>query len=340
MADISKITLPNGQSYNIKDTTARSTGKVSGVKGDKESSYRMGNVNLTPENIGAIPTGAVMSTNPFAGNRGSSLLYIPKIDNALYCADKRFNVNVSGDYSIFQGNATLFDGNYDSQVLRVIGDNQVTVSISFEDTNTGYFPGYPYGYIFLTFYHIRKPQSVTGRVYCNYEPHTVGWHNLQFSNNFGSVYVAKQSVYNISLIEITFNGAEDGDRASLAEIDMWLDRPSPRNTPFVSKYSAETLYYNLTAPKFIGDLQGNASTATKVNNHTVESDVPANAQFTDTTYSNATSTSAGLMSADDKNIVDGISSTYATKAESQNHIVASKTQPTDQQAGDIWLVLS
>lgn len=35
-----------------------------------------------------------------------------------------------------------------------------------------------------------------------------------------------------------------------------------------------------------------------------------------------------------------IKSNYATKIESQNHVIASKTQPTDQQVGDIWLVLS
>lgn len=43
---------------------------------------------------------------------------------------------------------------------------------------------------------------------------------------------------------------------------------------------------NITASKFIGPLQGNADTATnaaKVNNHTVEADVPSGAKFTDTT---------------------------------------------------------
>ena len=34
MAELSKITLPNGNVYDLKDTTARSIGKVSGVKGD------------------------------------------------------------------------------------------------------------------------------------------------------------------------------------------------------------------------------------------------------------------------------------------------------------------
>ena len=42
--------------------------------------------------------------------------------------------------------------------------------------------------------------------------------------------------------------------------------------------------------------------------HTVQSDVPANAKFTDTTYTNATTSTAGLMSAADKVKVDGMPS--------------------------------
>lgn len=53
MADISSITLPSGNTYYFKDTTARNTGKVSGIKGNSESSYRTGNVNLTAANVGA-----------------------------------------------------------------------------------------------------------------------------------------------------------------------------------------------------------------------------------------------------------------------------------------------
>ena len=53
---------------------------------------------------------------------------------------------------------------------------------------------------------------------------------------------------------------------------------------------------NVTASKFIGNLQGNADSATnasKVNNHTVNSDVPANAVFTDTTYESKAAASGG-----------------------------------------------
>ena len=49
-----------------------------------------------------------------------------------------------------------------------------------------------------------------------------------------------------------------------------------------------------------------ADNAGKVNNHTVESNVPADAKFTDTTYSNATSIRSGLMSNTDKVKLDNI----------------------------------
>ena len=54
MADISKIKLPDNSEYDIKDATARAQSGVTGVKGNSESSYRTGNVNLTPDNIGAV----------------------------------------------------------------------------------------------------------------------------------------------------------------------------------------------------------------------------------------------------------------------------------------------
>lgn len=71
MADISKIKLPNGTTYSLKDASSVKGVKldgtthspvsgivdlgnsaVTGVKGDAESSYRTGNVNITKTNIG------------------------------------------------------------------------------------------------------------------------------------------------------------------------------------------------------------------------------------------------------------------------------------------------
>lgn len=86
MANINKIILPNGSTYNLQDTISgyskvtvtpslssgtkiatitvdgtnkdlycqTNTNLLTGVKGDAESSYRTGNVNLTSANIGAL----------------------------------------------------------------------------------------------------------------------------------------------------------------------------------------------------------------------------------------------------------------------------------------------
>lgn len=55
-----------------------------------------------------------------------------------------------------------------------------------------------------------------------------------------------------------------------------------------------------------------ATNAGTVNSHTVATDVPASAVFTDTTYSDATTSASGLMSASDKSKMDGLG-TASTK---------------------------
>lgn len=75
---------------------------------------------------------------------------------------------------------------------------------------------------------------------------------------------------------------------------------------FVRVFDAQTWsawkeFYSELNPQI--NISGNAATADnakKVNGHSVNSDVPNNAVFTDTTYKNATITTDGLMSAEDK----------------------------------------
>lgn len=57
---------------------------------------------------------------------------------------------------------------------------------------------------------------------------------------------------------------------------------------------------------------GIVDNAEKVNNHIVEKDVPANAVFTDTTYSEATTIQSGLMSSTDKSNLDSNTSARHT----------------------------
>ena len=75
---------------------------------------------------------------------------------------------------------------------------------------------------------------------------------------------------------------------------------------------AKTGSYNDLANK-PASLPANGGNSTTVNGHTVLSNVPANAKFTDTTYANATTAKAGLMSNTDKVKLDGINITSGTQ---------------------------
>jgi hypothetical protein len=74
--------------------------------------------------------------------------------------------------------------------------------------------------------------------------------------------------------------------------------------------------------------------ATKFNNHTINADVPSGAKFTDTTYSNATTSAAGLMSSSDKSKLDGIASGAQVNAVA---CVAGKTGAVSLAKGDVGL---
>ena len=219
-----------------------------------------------------IPYGSeLMTTNPFAPARHGKAFYVSKIDNALYCADRRWAVDVVNNSG---GNASaLFDGNYETRLQAADGETMV-ITMDFsrgsEAQSNGYFPGYPYGEIIVSSYYLAHPESITGRVYCNYASQGVGWHDLSFaamdgSTNTATSWVARQSYYNISKIEISVTGKyhdttyQTGD---ITQIEFFLDRPIPTKNPFITKYGAEKLYYDLTAPKFIGALQGDLRSVT------------------------------------------------------------------------------
>lgn len=393
-------TYSAGTGLSLSGTTFSNSG-VTGIKGNGENSYRTGQVNLTPLDIGAVAkSDELQTTNPFAPNSLKGM-YISKIDNGFYAADKRWVID---GLTAFEA-SVIFNGNYESKII-ITKETSKTFTIDFENSeidvspynNVNCMAGYPYGYILLSFYNASVPESVSGRIYCNYEPHGIGWHDISFipaSDNTANacVYRGRQSCYAISKLEITINAGANTN-AELTQVEIHLDRPDSQRTPFLSKYAPETLYYNLTAPKFIGDVtastveattkvstpivetgntapsyfqterlrgEGNASTyyhaidfgksghnqvdfyeyggvfnfhkhtgATidagdtllgainnkgwdgKVNNHTVNADVPANAVFTDTTYSEATTATSGLMSATDKSHLDAIYNDYST----------------------------
>lgn len=70
-------------------------------------------------------------------------------------------------------------------------------------------------------------------------------------------------------------------------------------------------------------LPANGGDADTVGGHTVGVDVPANAKFTDTTYSVATQSTNGLMSKEDKKKLDGMEAAEALTTEEIDAILAS-----------------
>lgn len=284
------------------------TDTITAVKGDRESTYSTGEVNITPQKIGAVATnGSLLTTNPFAPESLKGP-YISKIDNAFYCADKRWNVTATNIGSI----SRLFDGDYEAQA-NISSGNTAVITMDFTNEPTGYFPGYPYGYIYISFYYTSIPKSISGRVYCNYNTQGVGWHDLTFSEtsdstNNATTYVGRQGYFNISKLEITIVARDNGN-TSVTEMEMKLDRPYSGRTPFLSKYQAETLYYDLTAPKFIGQLNGTAIlTGTPT--------APTAAAGTNTTQ---IATTAFVKTAID-NIINGAPEAYDTLLEISNYI--------------------
>lgn len=221
----------------------------------------------------------ILNTNPFIQR---ARLYINKIDNAWYALDKRHTVTVS----LYEANGTkvqdvdatlLFDGSYEvgysikegrTLKVHIKFDGQESSELS---DGTKVYPGYPYGLIILSFFYVNEPESVTGRVYCNYESQGIGWHTLTFSpgpkeantsNKPKIIYMAQQSYFNISELEIEVKGkALVGKQTRLTEMEMALDRPNSRRTPFISKYIKEKLYYDLEAPSFTASKFNGPSTS-------------------------------------------------------------------------------
>ena len=377
-------TYSAGTGLSLFGTTFSNSG-VTGIKGNNESNYRTGQIILTPHDIGAS-YGVNEVLNPFAPET-SYKVRIDRLENAFYFADKRWTVTATAtdsnnvETSLTSSQiANLFDMK-EGDLKNVPANGSLVITIDFGEN---LFPNYPYGEVYLNFYYNRPPKTVSARVYGKHTGTEFYWANLSCnidsrSNDRTCRYIVnQQSMYNMRKIEFTITA--DSETASLSDIAYYLTRADKnKDMPYVSKLRPETLYYNLTAPKFIGDVvetgntaqsylqterlrgEGEASTyyhaidfgrnnhnqvdfyeyggvfnfhkhtgATigigdtllgtindkgwvgKVNNHTINADVPADAMFTDTTYSEATATASGLMSATDKAHLDAVYDDYSS----------------------------
>lgn len=278
-SDSTKVDKVSGKGLSTNDYTTAEKNKLSGIatganKTIVDSALSSSSTNPVQNNVVTnalnyrINYGdALLTTNPFGGKH----LYISKIDNAFYAADKRWTVSgklYDAKTDEYKGDITniqeLFNGNYEGSVNIPIGQYAL-ITIDFNTEYAGQFPGYPYGDILISFYYNSIPASLTARAYCNFEAHGIGWHDLTGSYFNGSasstadvIYKFRNNSYAISTFEFKIYSKSD-ITCNPVQIEMNLDRPDPSKTPLLSKYRPETLYYPLTCPEFKGNLTGNAT---------------------------------------------------------------------------------
>lgn len=110
-------------------------------------------------------------------------------------------------------------------------------------------------------------------------------------------------------------------------------------------------YSSATIPTIPSSLPANGGNSATVNGHTVNSNVPANAKFTDTTYPVATTSANGLMSKDmvtklngvdagaNKTIVDSVLSSNSTNPV-QNKVIAAAVGSYDNKFSEMSRAIS
>ncbi len=117
------------------------------------------------------------------------------------------------------------------------------------------------------------------------------------------------------------NVAFTGDYNDLSNKPTIPDISGKQDKSTAVTHTANTAVGSATKPVYIA---ANGS-ATPIS-HSINADVPANAKFTDTTYSDATQSAHGLMTAADKKKLDGIAA-GATKVAVDSALSATSTNP-------------
>ena len=97
----------------VDDSIADLPSFVSGVKGNSESSYRTGNVNLTAANIGAVPTSRKVNSKALSSNITLSASDVSALPTDFFIWDtysKSVTVSGSGAYNFTMGTLTQHSG--------------------------------------------------------------------------------------------------------------------------------------------------------------------------------------------------------------------------------------
>ena len=336
MADISKITTLDGTTYNIKDATARATGKVSGVKGNAESTYRTGDVNLTPDNIGAAsksdaylkgnairnkntsvdqaPVYSTFITNLKTSEVQTGIRAIAGIGNYFYLAhlNSRYTIECNYPNSSY---TNLFTNDLSSDCLIPTTDLSttpfvltITSETTIDATDVTHLAMFVHRFDnsgALTDYKVELLTTGTNSPSGTYTWQTV-YQRTNVSDKINGLTIALNSTSYSYIyfkgVRFTISGATPYNstnssgfaynKIAICALQLLNTRPafSPANALGAldqaggNVFGATTFHRGITA-NVTGNLTGNADTATnasKVNNHTVNTDVPSGAVFTDT----------------------------------------------------------
>lgn len=142
-------------------------------------------------------------------------------------------------------------------------------------------------------------------------------------------------------------GTITGDKFYLKDTTWWADElPASADGYYywyvgqmVNGYQATLHAYHPIYYYDNGIKQYNVTTVTEVNGHTVNSDVPANAKFTDTTYDDATTSAHGLMTAAMVTKLNGIATGAEVNQNAYSNVtVGSTTISADAKTDTLTLV--
>lgn len=145
---------------------------------------------------------------------------------------------------------------------------------------------------------IARPKVYTTNVTSAYGD-TLG--SLRHSIDINAIGVAAVDTMLVLTSENASNVAFTGDYNDLSNKPAIPDISSKQDKSTAVTHSANTAVGSATKPVYVA-----ANGVATAISHSINSDVPANAKFTDTTYNDATQSTHGLMTAADKKKLDGL----------------------------------
>jgi len=223
------------------------------AKAANKPSYAFSEITNKPTTLAgygitdAIPYSEILSTVNSFDNRQ---LWLHEVSNTFWAAHIRYDVTQTG---VSGGLVNCFDGSFASTNIIPAGSTGV-ITIAGKNGSRMFNSGYPYGYLEIAFYNVNIPESVSVRVYSDYGSRT-GWHDIQMTNvsklNDTALYRGfNGNIYGVTQIEITITAKQENP-TWITQISFFQSRGTLDQMAVFNKSIAQTLYHNLTAPKYI-----------------------------------------------------------------------------------------